>query len=210
MPDGPGAAPGGGRIANVSAALLVGGASRRMGRDKSALMLAGVPAATRTSRLLAGFFEDVLLVGGDPPEDALGRRVPDVRGPRCALRGVVTALEAVRTDHVLVVATDLPLLTPDLLLALVAFPEADAVVPRDASGRHPLCALYRRAPALEQARSLLREERLAMSHLLDALDTRHLEGPDLAQVDPDGHALTNVNTPEDLARLEVGGGSVVE
>jgi len=191
MSDEPRAAPVGGRIANVSAALLVGGASRRMGRDESTLMLAGVPAATRASRLLADLFEEVVLVGGDPPEDALGRRVPDVDGPRCALRGVVSALEVASADRVLVVATDLPLLTPDLLLALVAFPEADAIVPRDVSGRHPLCALYRRVPALERARSLLREEHLAMSHLLDALDTRYLEGPD-------------------LARLETGGGSVVQ
>jgi len=85
----------------------------------------------------------------------------------------------------------------------VALPEADAIVPRDDAGRHPLCALYRREPALERATELLRAERLAMSHLLDALGTRYFEGPDLARVDPDGRALTNVNTPDDLARLEI-------
>jgi molybdopterin-guanine dinucleotide biosynthesis protein A len=106
---------------------------------------------------------------------------------------------------VLVVATDLPLLTADLLLALVAWPEADAVVPRTASGLHPLCALYRREPVLAVARARLADGRLALRGLLDAIDTATLEEADLARVDPDGTALMNVNTPEDLARARAAG-----
>jgi molybdopterin-guanine dinucleotide biosynthesis protein A len=173
-----------------------------MGSDKAALAVGGVTLATRVARCLARLCEDVVLVGGDPPADAPGRRVPDVDGPRCALRGLVAALDATRAERVLVVATDLPLVTPDLLLALVAWPEADAVVPRAADGAHPLCALYRRERALAVARPHLAEGRLALTALLAALDTRYLEGDDLRAVDPDGTALTNLNTPEDLARVE--------
>ena len=119
-----------GRIGNVAGAVLLGGASRRMGRDKAALAVAGVPGATRTARLLDNLFDEVLLVGGAAPEDCPGRHVPDEPGPRCALRGLATALAAASAPRVFVVATDMPLLTPDLVLALVAWPEADAVVPR--------------------------------------------------------------------------------
>jgi len=115
-----------GRIATIAAALLVGGASSRMGRDKSRLEIGGVANATRLARLLGGLFEELLLVGGDPPDDAPGRCVPDPEGPVCALRGLVAALEAARAPRVLVVATDLPLLTADLVLALVAWPESPA------------------------------------------------------------------------------------
>ena len=191
---------GGGRFANVAGAVLTGGASARMGSDKAALAIGGVASATRVARCLALLCEDVVLVGGNPPPDAPGRRAPDGEGPRSALRGLVAALEATRAERVLVVATDLPFVTPDLLLALVAWPEADAVVPRTADGIHPLCALYRRESALAAARRHLAEERLALSALLGALATRYLEGDDLRAVDPDGTALLNVNTPEDLAR----------
>jgi len=190
----------GGRLATISAALLTGGASSRMGRDKAHLEIDGVPLATRLSRLLAALFEDVLIVGGDPPATAWGRRVPDPEGPQCALRGVAAALAAASCERVLVVATDLPLLSADLLLALVAWPEAEAVVPRTASGPQPLCALYRRDPVLAVARSRLADGRLSLRRLLDAIDTSTLEEADLAQLDPDGIALSNVNTPEDLAR----------
>ena len=192
----------GGRFANVAGAVLTGGASARMGSDKAGLAIGGVASATRVARCLALLCEDVVLVGGDPPADAPGRRAPDGDGPRSALRGLVAALEATRAERVLVVATDLPLVTPDLLLALVAWPVADAVVPRTADGIHPLCALYRRESALAAARRHLAEERLALSALLAALATRYLEGDDLRAVDPEGAALLNVNTPEDLARAE--------
>ena len=191
-----------GRFANVAGAVLTGGASARMGSDKAALAIGGVASATRVARCLAQLCEDVVLVGGDPPPDAPGRRAPDGDGPRSALRGLVAALAATHAERVLVVATDLPFVTPDLLLALVAWPEADVVVPRTADGIHPLCALYRRESALAAARRHLAEERLALSALLDALATRYLEGDDLRAVDPGGTALLNVNTPEDLARAQ--------
>ena len=191
-----------GRFAEIAGALLLGGASERMGSDKAALELAGEPAARRTARLLATLFEEVLLVGGKPPDGTPGRRVADPAGPRCALRGLVGALEAARAERVLVVATDLPGLTADLLLALVALPEADVVVPRTpGDGLEPLCALYRRESVLPLARARLDAGELALHGLIGALAaTTTLGGRTLAAIDPDGAALANANTPEDWAR----------
>lgn len=195
-----------GRIANVSAALLVGGASRRMGTDKAQLEIDGEPAAVLLARRLGTLFEDVLLVGGDPPAEAAGRRVADPEGPRSALRGLVAALEAAASERVVVLATDLPGVTPDLLLALVAAPEADAVVPRTDAGAEPLCALYRREPVLEEARRRLAGEDLALHALLGALEVSWLEGADLAALDPEGVVLANLNTPEALAAFRARAG----
>jgi molybdopterin-guanine dinucleotide biosynthesis protein A len=191
-----------GRIATVTAALLAGGASSRLGRDKSRVELDGVASSTRIARLLAGLFDEVILVGGDPPADTPGRRVRDVEGCRCGLRGLVSALAAAGGERVLVVATDLPLVTADLLLALVAWPEADAVVPRTADGCHPLCALYRRDSVLPVARARLAAGVLELRGLLGATDTRFLDEAEMERLDPAGHALSNLNTPDDLARIE--------
>ncbi len=192
----------GGRIANISAALLLGGASERMGCDKGSIALRGASAAEALAALLAASFEDVMLVGGEPPKSALGRRVADPPGERCALRGLVAALEAAREERVLVVATDLLGLTPTLLLALVAQPDADAVVPRTSDGEHPLCALYKRDAALPLARARLARGELSLRGVLSELRVHWLEGEDLSLVDPGGRALVNVNTPEDLARFQ--------
>jgi molybdopterin-guanine dinucleotide biosynthesis protein A len=189
-----------GRLADVAGALLLGGRSQRMGADKASLELAGVPLALRTARLLEPLFEELLLVGGAPPGDAPGRRVADPAGPRCALRGLVGALAAARAPRVLVVATDLPGLTADLLLALVALPEADVVLPQGPRGLEPLCALYRRESVLPVARAHLAAGRLALRELLGALALETLRGAELEAFDPDGHVLANANTPEDWAR----------
>jgi len=192
----------GGRLRDVAGAVLLGGSSSRMGRDKASLTVGGVAAATRVAGVLAGLFEDVLLVGGDPPADAPGRRIADPAGPACPLRGIVAALEAARAERVLVIATDLPLVTPALLLAIVAWPRAEAVVPRPGGVLQPLCALYQREVARRVASARLQSGRLAAHGLLAELQASYLEDSDLAEVDPGGAALANLNTPEDLARAE--------
>lgn len=173
-----------------------------MGRDKTRLLVGGVAGAVRAARLLGSIVEEVLLVGGDPPPEATGRRVPDPPGPACALRGLAGGLEAARAERVLVLATDLPFVGADLLLALVAWPEAQAVVPRGARGPEPLCALYEREPALRVARARLAAGALAVQGLLGELRVAYLDAGALAVLDPEGRALTNLNTPEDLARAE--------
>jgi len=196
-----------GRLANVSAALLLGGASARMGADKARVEIDGETASRVLAKRLGALCEELLLVGGDPPHETPGRRVADPDGPRSALRGLVAALAAATTERVWVVATDLLGVTPDLLLALVAAPEADAVVPRTERGPEPLCALYRREPVLAEARARLAEGRLALHELLAALRVQWLEGDDLRVLDPSGRVLANLNTPAELAAFRAGEGA---
>ena len=173
-----------------------------MGSDKAHRSFAGQPAATRLACLLDGLFEDLLLVGGDPPGDAPGRRVPDPSGAPCALRGILGALGEARQPRVLVVATDLPLLHEELILALVAWPCAEVVLPRAGGFPQPLCALYQRDAALRAARAQWESGDLAVTAFLARLTPHFLEGEDLASCDPGGLALENANTPAAWRRLE--------
>ena len=52
------------------------------------------------------------------------------------------------------------------------------------------------------ARAHLAAGRLELRGLLDAVYTSYFEPDDLAGVDPSGRALTNLSTPEDVARAE--------
>lgn len=187
------------RFAEVTGAVLLGGASARMGRDKARTPVGGRPAALHLAEQLAALCGEVLLVGGDPPPGTQGRKVQDPAGPRSALRGLVGALAGARTEKVLVLATDYYGVTLELLLALLAFPEAEAVLPRDSAHIHPLCALYRRAAVLPRAQQALEAGRLALGQLLEGLEVGFLEGRDLARFDGAGRALANVNTEAELA-----------
>jgi molybdopterin-guanine dinucleotide biosynthesis protein A len=196
-----------GRFADVAGAVLVGGASTRMGTDKARLELGGIPLAVRTARLLASLCDDVIWVGGAPPAGAPGRAAADPPGTPSSLRGLVGALDAARAPRVLVVATDLPGLTADLLLALLALPEADVALPVTDAGPEPLCALYAREAVLPKAREHLAAGRLALRDLIAELGTSPLAGDALRAFDPDGAALANANTPDDWARAQARAGA---
>ena len=191
-------------LGDVTGALLLGGESTRMGRDKAHLEWRGETLSTRAANLLASLFSETLLVGGEPEPLAPGRRVSDPPGPGCALRGLVGALEAATSPRVVVIATDLPFLSEDLLLALTAWPESDVVAPVDAEGAHPLCAIYRRDICLSVARSRFDSDRLSLRDLLADVDSDlvPLEALGLADLAP--APLTNINSPDELALLEVG------
>lgn len=191
-------------LGDVTGALLLGGKSTRMGRDKAHLEWRGETLSTRAANLLAGLFSETLLVGGDPESLAPGRRVSDSSGPGCALRGLVGALEAATSPRVVVVATDLPFLSDDLLLALTAWPESDVVVPVDAHGTHPLCAIYRREICLPVAGRNLESGRLSLRDLLADVDSDHVSLEDLGLSDLGSVPLTNINSPDELALLEAG------
>lgn len=174
-----------------------------MGRDKASLERHGTTLLERAVRMLEPLAGEVWVVGGEvrQVEGASMRWTADPPGPECALRGLVAALEASQREQVWVVAVDLPLLEPELLLALFAHPPAQAVVPRRDGRAHPLCALYARAPALAAARRRLASGDRVLGGLLDELDTAYLEGADLEAIDPGGRQLTNVNTPEQWRAL---------
>jgi molybdopterin-guanine dinucleotide biosynthesis protein A len=105
----------------VVGAVLVGGASRRMGQDKRTLTLRGTPLAHRVRRVLfdAGV-GSVVLVGAADGEEGT---IPDGWPGEGPLGGLATAMlhgAAIEGVEVVVVAAcDQPDLTPELLAALV-------------------------------------------------------------------------------------------
>ena len=191
-------------LGNVTGALLLGGGSTRMGRDKAKLEWHGETWSTRAARLLAGLFSETLLVGGNPEPIAPGRIVSDPAGPACALRGLVGALDAASSERVVVVATDIPFLSPELLLALTAWPTSDIVVPSDEHGDHPVCAIYDRERCLPIARAHFESNRLALHELLAEVECDRVSLEQLGLSDLGSTALVNVNTPDELASLEAG------
>ncbi len=159
-----------GRIASVAGCVVVGGE-----RSGSAAQLAA---------LLDGLFDQVLWVGAAPPPGAPGRRAPSAEGPASALADLVGAFQATDREGILVVSGELQAVTPALLLALFAWPEAAAVVPRCGDRTWPLCALYRRQAVLPVARARLTAGALDLTELLAQLETSYLEESDLIAVAP--------------------------
>ena len=133
---------------DLSAFVLAGGRSSRMGTDKAFLQLDGRTLLARALDRLHALTPEVRTVGPAAKFAAYGPVVEDVYADRGPLAGIHAALSASATELNLILAVDLPFVSAALLRFIVEEARAcDAVVtvPRIAGGYQPLCAVYRRA-----------------------------------------------------------------
>jgi molybdopterin-guanine dinucleotide biosynthesis protein A len=193
-------------VATVGAAILAGGrASRLGGCNKALLSLRGERFIDRQLRVLRPLFDPVLIVANDPAAFAgLGVRViPDLSAPATGpLVGILSALEQSPADALVCVGCDMPLLDPRALALVRDFaPEADVVVPAVAGRLEPLHARYARRVCATIRAQLARGE-AKVDRLYATVATVHVPEADLRAIDPTLSFFENVNSPEDLLRLD--------
>lgn len=175
-----------------------------MGADKATLELPnGVTFVEQVVSVARAVADDVVLLGTPAALPAALARMtvlPDER-PDCGPLGGLAALLAYAAPRpALLLACDMPRLTPAVLERLLASADAahSAVVFRQApprQGFHACCGLYL-PQALPVVRAQLAAGDLRMQNLLARLNVRALT-PDAQTL----AALANVNSPEDLADL---------
>ncbi len=183
--------------------ILAGGASSRMGTDKSRLMLEGRTFIERIAGALHFIAPEISLVGARPDNFGAGWPVvADLHSGCGALGGIHAALSACRAPWAAIVSCDLPFVTGELFLRLAEFCDAgtDAVAPLQSDGRpQPLCTLYSPARCLKLVEQLLREGERRPRVLLRQTHTRWVTPLELADLPHAGLFFLNVNTPEDFA-----------
>lgn len=184
-------------------AVLAGGASRRMGQDKAALLLGGESLLARVVRRLRAATDDVIVVG--PPERQSlvpgVQVVPDARPGLGPLGGIYTALRASAAPYTFVVACDMPFVQPELVRYLLDLaPGYDVVVPRSARGTEQLHAVYSRE-CLPAVAGLLDAGDLVVSALYARVRTRFVAPEEWAVYDPQGLSTFNANTREEWERV---------
>ena len=191
---------------NLSAIILAGGKSSRMGEDKALLMIQGIPLLKRTAILTQAYAKETYIITpwierystiNFPNCYLLREQCPsgDTEGP---LIGFAQALPYVTTQWVLLLACDLPNLTN---LALEEWlqqldsvsEEAIACLPPYQKGWEPLCGFYR-SSSLKNLESFIQGggrsfQRWLKLHYVEELVVR------------DRSVLFNCNTPDDLRIL---------
>ena len=189
------------QAAGISGVILVGGDSRRMGRDKALLSVAGRPLVQRVAEVLREVTDELLLVGEKAERYTwVGGRAVDDQGPGSGpLAGIKTALSVARHPYCLVVACDMPFLNADLLRYMLRQAIGwDAAVPRRREGLEPMHAVYNRS-CLKLVEWMLENGELSPLDLFPLVRVRYLEMHEVAPYDPRGRSFVNLNTPADLA-----------
>ena len=185
------------QITQIEAFILAGGASSRMGTDKSQLILDNQTFVERIAATLLTVTDSIRLVGYH--ENSRLPVVADVYPNWGALGGLHAALSACRREWAIVVACDLPLVTVELFQYLASLDnEYDAVVPIQPDGRpQPLAALYRADPCRRAATELIENGRRRPLDLLESVRTRWVDFAEIANLTQAERFFVNINTPED-------------
>lgn len=196
-----------GRVHCTGVILAGGEASRYGGHPKGLATVGGVRIIDRVAQALSSAADELLLVANAPDAE---RWLPgvrwcrDVRPGLGSLGGVHAALSHAH-GAVLVVAWDMPFVSPGLLVALRTLGESgfDAAVPESDSRRgvEPMCAWYAPPclPAIERA--LDRDDRRVIG-FFDEVRVARLDAAAVRAFGDPERLFLNVNAPDDLRRAE--------
>lgn len=191
------------------AAILAGGASRRMGQPKALLTLEGEPLVMRLARVLGSLFQELIVVTSD---DEIARvsglaSVADIFPGKGPLGGIHAALAHFQ-QPTFCLACDLPFLNPRAIEYLCAgLEDNDAVLPRTGENKgaraEPLHAVYAPncLPVFEQ--ELQSERARPIERVVEPLQVRFLAEQELRLFDSKLKFLSNINTPDDARKAGI-------
>jgi molybdopterin-guanine dinucleotide biosynthesis protein A len=183
----------------LAGAVMGGGRSSRMGKDKASLQVAG-------RSLTARLFEDLDALGCAPlafsgslaPDDlpVSVQKIPDQVTGQGPLSGLAALLEKLQKP-MLVLACDMPGLDLEALQALRAAyrPGCGALLAEGPDGLHPLFGIYEPS-VLPEIQERLKHGDGALYRLAEALHAAKFQVSN-------PRWLANVNTPEEAARWDL-------
>lgn len=182
----------------VVGAIISGGVSKRLGRDKAREVVGEVSMLERVVDAVRVVVDRVLVVGPWAPEGVpRSEEAPRHEGP---LRAFAHAAQMAEADHVLLVGCDHPFLQPALLGHLVSScREADVVAISGEEGPETLLAVYSTALA-PLAERLLASGSRSLRRLFDEVDVEYIGEDEWRPYDPEGLSLIDVDDEDALER----------
>ncbi len=192
------------KIEGVSAAILAGGASSRMGTNKALLKVHDQPIITRTYQTLAKLFHEVFIVTNTPEEyDFLPcRKVPDIFPGIGSIAGLHSALKHSSSQRTFVTACDMPFIETETIRYLCELQQKgfDAVIPFSSGGQEPLHAVYSTScgDILEQA---IKGNERKILDILGRMKTRLVSWEEIQGICSSDRSFLNVNTPEEYGAI---------
>ena len=184
----------------LTAVLLAGGESRRMGREKATIEFEGRPLWERQLGILRAVGPETIFVSARtrppwlPDEVELLLDDSPSRGP---LSGLAKALATIQTTHLIALAVDMPFMTSGQLGVLCGWAaEGRGVIPVVADRAEPLAAIYPAEAAGDFATALVGSD-FSLQRVV-----RTLAGDQkvrLVSIPPEhAHFYRSVNEPGDL------------
>ncbi len=185
----------------ITAAILAGGDSRRIGIPKAFLEMAGKPLVEYIIDGIADLFAEIIIITNDPDAyDFLPyRKAPDVitGDVKSSLRGLHGALRAASHRHCLVIPCDMPFINRGLIKKMASYiGDYQVVAPFTGGHYQPLHAFYQ-----QSCLPLIENQLMAGNHkittLFDQLAVKCINEEEIKEYGTPAHIFFNINNPAD-------------
>ena len=202
-----------------TAVILAGGASRRLGAEKSLLIFDNKPLIFWTVQRLSSVADEIVVVSRDEAhsrrlEKVLSAYLPGSIKPAMAwdslpgygpVAGIAAGMKRARGEFAFATACDLPFLSPRVVKRLFETAEEDpncgGAVPVQPNGYfEPLHCVYHREKMRQACESAMAAGERRIFAPLQVIGMRHVAVDLLRPLDGDLLTLFNLNTREDLER----------
>ena len=194
------------KLPSLTAIILAGGKSSRMGLDKNKSMLrlnGKYLIDIVISKLKCVVGDNIIIVG--PPERYLSYKqvVPDLFSQKGPLVGIYSGLKASSSQCNLVVGCDMPFLEVKLLKYMTKnINSNDIVIPHYSDGYiEPLCAIYSKR-CLEIIERNLAEHIFSVRAIFPHLKVKFIEDEEIKKYDSKFYSFFNVNFKHDFRKAE--------
>jgi len=186
--------------------ILAGGKNSRFsGKNKALVRIGEKRILDRIYEVFSILFDKIILVTNDPLQymEWDFDIVTDIFPIRSSLTGIHTGLFYLTTPYAFFVACDIPFIKKELIEILLdsVEPSIDIVIPETSKGVEPLCSVYSKRcfkPIEEQ----LEKKSLKIQRVFQKVRVKKISEDILRTIDPDLVSLSNINTPDDLARAK--------
>lgn len=184
---------------DISAYILAGGKSTRMGSNKGLLPLNGVSFAELIVKALkAASIENITIVSETEVYDALNcNRIEDIYPNKGPVGGIFTALYHSKTKQNILLSVDIPLITEEVIQWLIKNRATDKKITqvKVLEKTNPLIAIYDQELVSVFEKNLLKDQ-LKLQMVVDEIPHQTIEAPKIWCP-----LLQNINTKEDYQNL---------
>ncbi len=190
----------------MTATILAGGKSIRMGANKAFIPIDGVPIITRIYTLFKELFYEVIIVTNqkDLFKDFDSQIHTDLLPGKGALGGLYTGLFFSNFEYSFCVACDMPFIKKSLIELLIKnTKDEDVIVPETRDGLEPLHAIYSKN-CLEPIKTTIEEGKYKITDFYDLVKVKIVGERQFLHLDPLRESFINVNTPEELLSVRKG------
>jgi molybdopterin-guanine dinucleotide biosynthesis protein A len=189
----------------MTAIILAGGKSSRLGRSKALQVIEGKNLIQWVIDRLVILSTEIIIATAHgeaiPCSSAVRiKTVADTYPGEGPLVGIYSGLIASSSSRAIVVGCDTPFLSVGLLEYMTQICSTfDVIVPRIKNKLEPLCAVYSKN-CLVPIQGLLEQDELRIRKLFSMVKVKYVEEDEINRFDPEHLSFFNINSQADLDR----------